>query len=87
MVLLYNQLKVLLIVKPYVNLSVKGIQNKTGLNYYQVNNNVNNAKKHTISSLKKWFLECGRIERDIKYGEADVDIDLEKLIIDILGNK
>jgi hypothetical protein len=84
MVLLYNQLKTLILIKPHTSAGVNEIQTNTGLNYYQVKNNVVLAKTHSMKTLVKWFLECGIIERDIKYGKADVDIDLELLILNIL---
>jgi hypothetical protein len=84
MVLLYNKLKTLILIKPHTGASIKEIQNHTGLNYYQVKNNVMLAKRYSMNTFVKWFLECGRIERDIKYGKADVDIDLEILILNIL---
>lgn len=84
MVLLQARLKNLLQLKPYINAPVNEIQTKTGLNYYQVKNNLMAANKHPISKLRDWYLWCGRIERDIKYGMAREDLDLEALILDIL---
>jgi len=87
MYLLYTKLKTLLMLKSYIKLKVKDIQDKTKLNYYQVKNNLNIASKHSVKDLRNWFMECGRIERDLKYGVSDLDIDLENLIINILTKR
>lgn len=84
LVILYGKLKTLLQIKPYLKLNVTEITKKTGLNYYQVKNNLLLAAKYSEKLLTSWFMECGSIERDIKYGTSSEDIDFEYLLIKIL---
>lgn len=85
MYLLYNRLKELIIIKSYQTLSPKQIADKTGVNYYTAKNNLQTAARQDIHNLRRWFLECGKIERDIKYGLADVELDFERLFFEIVS--
>jgi hypothetical protein len=84
MILLNSQLNVILKLYSYRNEDVNAIMSKTGLNYYQVQNNVAIAKQHSLTTLLRWYNQTIELEKGIRLGKQDQKLGWENLITNIM---